>query len=264
MSSVASSRALSGDPVSRLAVIFLAVLQILTPVLPSLGIGEPIGAQSDSVRTLITPAGWAFAIWGPLYTGSILFAIYQALPSQRNNALVAQLRWPAAGAFLGNALWAAYTQVAGLSFISALIIIFTLACLLTAYRRISDWAPPFTTGERWLAVLPLSALGAWLTAATIVNITAALRFHSLVLESGGALVTAIVVLVGGIIASKALLSGRGNPPYALVFFWALAGIYASGGQEARVVALATLVSAVIVLIGMLLGLRRSDAARWFG
>jgi hypothetical protein len=265
MSRLASSHhASSADPAPRIAVILLAILQILTPTLPALGIGEPIGSQSDEVHTLITPAGWAFSIWGPLYTGSILFAIYQALPRQRNNVLVAQLRWPAAGAFLGNALWAAYTQMAGLSVISAAIIVFTLLCLLVAYRRISDWGPSFSTGERWLAVLPLSALAAWLTAATIVNITAALRFHGLVLDTGAPLVTALVVLVGGVIAAAALLRGRGNPPYGLVFLWALAAIYASGGQQAGQIAVATLAAAVLVIAGMLLGLRRGGPARWFG
>lgn len=61
----------------RWLVIAGAVLQVLIPALPSLGIGEPIGSQSDSVRTLITPAGWAFSIWGPLFTGALVFAIYQ-------------------------------------------------------------------------------------------------------------------------------------------------------------------------------------------
>ena len=142
------------------AVVLFAVLQILTPVLPSLGIGTPIGEQSDSVRTLITPAGWAFSIWGALYSGSVLFAIYQALPAQRDNTLLARVRWPAAGAFLGNAVWAAYTQVFGLSMISAAIIVFTLVCLLAAYRHFSAWGPRFTRSERWLAVLPLCALAA--------------------------------------------------------------------------------------------------------
>lgn len=246
-----------------MAVPLMAVLQILTPVLPSLGIGEPIGSQSDAVRTLITPAGWAFSIWGLLYLGSMLFAIYQALPGQRNDPLVAQLRWPAAGAFLGNALWAAYTQVAGLTVISVAIIVCTLLCLLTAYRRISDWKPDFTSGQRWLAVLPLSALAAWLTAATIVNIAAALRFHGVELENG-AVVTALVVLVGGIIAAAALIRGGGNLPFALVFLWALAAIYASGGQQAGVVAASTAAAALLVVAGALLGLRRTGASRWFG
>jgi hypothetical protein len=99
----------------HLAVLLTAALQILTPLLPQIGIGEPIGSRSLAVRTLITPAGWAFSIWGALYLGATVFAVYQALPAQRQNALLHRLRWPAAGAFLGNALWAAYTQLYGLT-----------------------------------------------------------------------------------------------------------------------------------------------------
>lgn len=221
MASLAPARAPAADPLPRSAVVVLALLQILTPMLPALGVGEPIGSQSDSVRTLITPAGWAFAIWGPLYTGTILFAIWQALPAQRDNALAAQLRWPAAGAFLGNALWAAYTQVFGVSAISALIIVFTLVCLLVLYRRFSAWPSRLSTGERWLAMLPLCALAAWLTAATIVNIASALR-------------------------------------------WALAAIYAAGGQEAGIVAAAVAIAALLVIGATIMGLRRGGTERWFG
>lgn len=31
--------------------------------------------------TLIEPAGYAFAVWGPIYLGSIVYAVYQALPA---------------------------------------------------------------------------------------------------------------------------------------------------------------------------------------
>lgn len=249
---------------ARFAVLFLALLQVLTPLLPSLGIGEPIGSQSDSVRTLITPAGWAFSIWGPLYVGAIAFAIFQALPAQRHSALLAPIRWPAAGAFLGNALWAAYTQLYGLSFVSAAIIAFTLVCLLAAYRHFARFEPAFTRAERWLVVLPLSALAAWLTVATIVNIAAALRFHGV--EAGGAApaMGAGVVLVAGVIAAAALVAGRGNPPFALVFLWALAAIYAAGGQAAGLVAAATALAALAVVVGAAAGLQRGGTRRWFG
>lgn len=248
----------------RLAVLVLAILQIVTPMLPSLGVGQSIGSQSDAVQTLITPAGWAFSIWGPLYTGSMIFAIYQALPAQRGNALLVNVRWPAAGAFLGNALWAAYTQVFGLSLVSAAIIIFTLACLLVIYRHFSRWQPSFSRSERWLVILPLSALTAWLTAATIVNITAALRFHGIEPGDAAPILAAAIVIIGGVIAAAALVSGRGNPPYALVFLWALAAIYASGGQVTALVAAATAVAAVLVIGATVVGLRRGGRDRWFG
>ena len=248
----------------RWLVIAAAILQVLVPILPSLGVGEPIGSQSDDVRTLITPAGWAFSIWGPLYTGAFVFAIHQLLPSKVADPLLAKLRWPATGAFMGNAVWALYTQSFGLSAISAAIIIFTLVCLMRCYRLFSAWDGGFTTAQRWMAVLPLSALAAWLTAATIVNIAASLRFHGV--EAGGAtpLISAAIVLVGGIIAALALVRGCGNPPYALVFLWAISAIYAAGGQRAEAVALAAAVSAVLVVIGAVVGLRRAPSGTWFG
>ncbi len=243
----------------QIAVLASAALQLLTPLLPQLGVGQPIGEQSDAVRTLITPAGWAFSIWGALYTGATLFAVYQALPAQRGNALLARVRWPAAGAFLGNALWAAYTQVFGLSAISAAIIAATLLCLLTIFRRLPGGAGRLTSGERWLVYLPLSGLTAWLTAATIVNIAASLRFHGVEAGESAPIVAAAVIVVGGVIAALALTRSGGNLPYAAVFLWALAAIYAQGGQAAGVVAGATAIAAVLVVVGAIFGGRRRVA-----
>lgn len=240
-----------------IAVLAAAVLQILTPLLPQLGIGEPIGSRSDAVRTLITPAGWAFSIWGALYTGATLFAMYQALPAQRGNPLLRQIRWPAAGAFLGNALWAAYTQIYGLSVVSVLIIAGTLTCLLTIYRIVSD--ARLSTGERWLVYLPLSALAAWLTVATTVNIAASLRYHGVEGGAAAPLIGAAIIVVAGVIAAAALVRGRGSLPYAAVFLWALAAIYAAGGREAGVIAAATAVAAVLVVGGAVAGARRGRA-----
>jgi hypothetical protein len=249
---------------ARWLVIVAALLQIALPVLPSLGLGQPIGGRSDEVRTLITPAGWAFSIWGALYTGSTLFAIYQALPAQRHNPLLRAIRWPAAGAFLGNAGWALYTQSFGLSLVSSAVIVFTLANLLVILRRFAGWRDGFSGAERWLAVLPLSALASWLSAATIVNIAASLRFHGIEAGAGAPPIAAAVVLIGGVIAAVALFRTLGNPPYALVFLWALAAIYAAGGQQETLVALATAVSALLVVMAAAAGLRRGGGAHWFG
>lgn len=253
MTTAAYSRAGSSAGYAPIAVLVAALLQILTPVLPALGVGEPIGSQSDSVRTLITPAGWAFSIWGALYTGSLLFAIYQLLPAQRNNALLERIRWPAAGAFLGNALWAAYTQVFGLTALSVVIIAATLCCLIVIYRSFTT--PRFTSGERWLVYLPLSALTAWLTVATTVNIAASLRYHGVEAGDAAPAIGAAVLVVAGIIAAVALVRGRGNLPYAGVFLWALAAIYAAGGQVASLIALGTGIAAILVLAGLFMGLR---------
>ena len=246
----------------RVAILALAILQIVATLLPGLGLGEPIGDRSNVARTAITPAGWAFSIWGPLFTGSVLYALYQFAPRQRDSALLARIGWASAGAFLGNAIWALYTQFLGLSAGSALIIIFTLCCLLLVYRAFAEAREPFTRGEQFLVVLPLSALAAWLSAATIVNVAASLKFHGVDAGSATPLVAGGIVMVGGLIATVALWKGRANPWYAPVFLWALAGIY-SRGAEAEV-DIATMVAAAMVILALAIGLgRKSWRDRWF-
>ena len=262
MNSITQPSSQTRSPLAAVAVIVFAILQVVATSLPTLGIGEPIGSQSQAVRTLITPAGWAFAIWGPLFTGSLVFAVYQALPAQRDNRLVGQLRWPAAGAFAGNSVWAIYVQFAGLSAVSVLVIGWTLVCLLSAYRRLTAWEPSYTTGERWCAVLPLSALAAWLTVATTVNIAASLRFHGVEARGAEPLMSAAIVLVAAAIAGTALFRGRGNPAYAAVLLWALSAIYAAGGSRAGAVAAAAAIAALLIVCGAFLGWRHSGRGRW--
>lgn len=248
----------------RSAILVTAILQVAFSSLPVIGIGEPIGEQSDRVRTLITPAGWAFSICGPLFAGSFAYAIYQLLPLQRRNALLAKIGWASAGAFLGNALWALHAQLSGLSVVSSLIIIFTLLCLLSVFRALVERGLTLSTGEKYLVALPLSALAAWLTAATIVNISASLKYHGITVEDGG-LVAAAVVIIGGLIAAATVWSGKGNPWYATVFLWALAGIHAAAGAEQNLIRLAVMAAAGFVVVATVVRLTSGRNWRhWMG
>ncbi|WP_324261389.1 hypothetical protein U4960_14865 [Altererythrobacter sp. H2] len=253
------------SPAQRIAIVLAVCLQIGATFLPQLGLGEPIGERSDSTRTLITPAGWAFAIWGPLFLGSAVFAVWQALPRQRRNALVHRIGWWAAIALAAQGVWAIYTQFASLTFVSVIIIATSLVALLVILSTLVRYAPAFTGFERWIVALVFSALAAWLTAATIVNVSASLVYHGI----GGGLaypqITAVMVLVGGLIAALAVHRSKGNPWYAGVFCWALAAIYLRGGQQSDLIALACAAAAVLVVIATLAGLRDpANRRRWFG
>merc|ERR1711969_410146 len=103
--------------IQRLAIVFAVIVQVGATFLPQLGLGESIGDRSDSVRTLITPAGWAFAIWGPLFFGSAVYAIWQALPAQRDNVLLDKIGWASVVALAMQGVWAVYTQFANLTFV---------------------------------------------------------------------------------------------------------------------------------------------------
>lgn len=248
----------------RLAVILAVVIQIGATFLPQFGLGEPIGSRSDAVRTLVTPSGWAFAIWGLLFTGSALFALWQALPAQRHNALLARIAWPAAVALAAQGVWATYTQFANLTAISALIILTSLSGLLIVLRAIVA-APALSRGERWLVAPVFSALAAWLTAASIVNISATLKYHGV----GGGVpapeVAAVMVAIGAAIAAVATAQVRGAPLYALVFCWALFAIFMRGGQQFAPIGWAAMAGGAAVLAAMVWQLAKAGNRRhWLG
>lgn len=262
MTQTIATPAPAADP-ARIVVLLCALAQIGAALLPAMGIGTPVGERSDAVQTLITPAGWAFSIWGALYLGSLVFSLLQFTSAGRDSALFAALRWPAAGAFLGNALWATWVQLGDIDAVSTLIIFGSLVSILIVFRRIATWTASFSVAERWGAILPLSALAFWLTAASIVNVAATLRYYGVDAAPDVApLISAAIIVVGGLIAAAALARGKGNPPFALVFLWALAAIFAAGGQEAAAVAVAAAIAAILVLIGMSLGWRDGGAHHW--
>ena len=249
----------------RLAIVLAVVIQIGSTFLPQLGLGEPIGSRSDSVRTLITPSGWAFSIWGLLFLGSAIYAVWQALPAQKNNTLLDRIGWASAIALAAQGAWATYTQWANLTALSVVIILTSLAALLMILRELVAVQRAFTTGERWIVGLTFSALAAWLTVASIVNISATLTYYGLGGGFAHPFVAAFIILIGGVIATLTVWRSRGNPWYALVFCWALLAIYFRGGQESWAIAAATAVSALAVIYAVLAKLSdRADRQHWLG
>lgn len=249
----------------RIAIILAVFVQIGATFLPQLGFGDPIGQRSDSVRTLVTPSGWAFSIWGLLFLGSVIYAVWQALPAQKYNRLVNRIGWASVVALAAQGAWAAYTQVANLTVISVIIILTSLCALLIILRELVAVRRPFTAGERWIAGLTFSALAAWLTAASIVNIAATLVYYGVGGGFSHPFIATIIVLIGGVIAALAVWRSRGNPWYALVFCWALLAIYFRGGQESWAIAGATVLSALAVIYAVLAKLSdRADRHHWLG
>src|SRR5210317_2165373 len=55
--------------------------------------GLTIGAISQEIfgNVLITPANYAFAVWGLIYLGLFSFAVYQALPAQKSDSLLRKI-----------------------------------------------------------------------------------------------------------------------------------------------------------------------------
>jgi tryptophan-rich sensory protein len=60
---------------------------------------------SDAYPTLITPAGYTFAIWGVIYLLLGIFVVYQALPSQKGKDFQRKIGWLFVVSSIMNIAW---------------------------------------------------------------------------------------------------------------------------------------------------------------
>ena len=67
------------------------IVNTLANALPINGLNT--GQISDRFNVYFVPAGYVFSIWGVIYLGLIAFAVFQALPSQRQNPRLRATGW---------------------------------------------------------------------------------------------------------------------------------------------------------------------------
>ncbi len=223
-----AARATGGDYLRQFAVIVVTLgtiaINILANALPINGI--PTGEVSDKYPTLFTPAGYVFAIWGVIYIGMIAYMIYQALPSQRTNPRLRATGWWYVLGNLANAgwlfLWHYELLLPSTGLIAVLLIALIIAWLHLARAR---QVPGLVSrGEWWTTHLPFSIYTAWVTVATIANIT--IYLVSIGFDGGPlspAMWSAILLLVATGIGLT-ILRRWGDVAYVAVFIWSFIGI----------------------------------------
>lgn len=225
----------------------LAAAQIVTPAFSRLtGLGAPIEQLSDRTNTWVTPANGAFAIWGFIYPACLAYGVFQALPAQRERALLRRLGWWSASAFLANAVWPLVFELE-LYWPSVLVIAWTLVSLMGAVVTFARHRGPWSRAERALAFVPLSVFAAWITVATILNTALTLQAAGIQAllpgETWGVLLTLAAGAIGAFVTRA---EGGRNLPYGVTVLWALGGIYRAKARSSAPIAAATLGSGLLV------------------
>lgn len=182
------------------------------------------------------PAGYVFTtIWPVIYLGIVGWAVYQALPANRDNPRFrAAAPWLIVNLVL-NALW---VWVFGLeAFVSTLPIMAVLVyTAVVAYRKLEIGRTQVGRWERILQI-PISIYLAWLTVATVANIASALiavgwNGFGISYEVWG-----LIMLLVGVGLSFFLYRGLGRDVVIpLVYVYAYAGIIVRYSDEPLILA----------------------------
>ncbi len=220
----------------------------------------PVGALSNgdmSARhpTLLTPAGYAFSIWGVIFSGLVAYTVWQMRPHAWQTPLPARLTPILTLAVLATTSWTlafSYERI-GLSLVVMLLILVLLA---TAYARtrllaLTGAAPAWPT---WFLSLYLG----WIMLATVLNLIFSLRDALGVQWSAEASLDGCYGLIIVAAGLGVALAWRGRDALLpLPISWGLIGTWVAQRGSTPGLATTALGAAVALVVGAVLaGIQR--------
>ncbi len=218
--------------VTVVAVLMAIAINAISNIYPPAGKNTGEVSNTTLGGVLITPAGYAFAIWGLIYIALIVYSIYQALPVNRDNPTLAKVSWALVGACALQIMWI-YVFLTFHFWASVLFMLGILACLWFAHAQTRQLRP--TRQIRWLVQAPMSVYFGWITVAAVVNVAGALYAMPIPAESladfsaviaatsTDVLWTVVMMLVSAGIAAAVAIK-YGDATYPAVAVWALCAI----------------------------------------
>ena len=241
------------------AVSFVAmiVMNSLANSLPFFGRGT--GEVSRFYPTLVTPAGYVFAIWGLIYVALLSYSVAQFLRPLATDPLPDALAWPLIVSNVANVVWLLLWHSLNIYWTVPVMLVL-LASLIVAYRISRRDRPEHPSAlERWAVRAPLGLYLGWVSVATIANISGALyaaRWNGFGMPAEW---WGVMVLVVGAALAFVGLAREGDGVFAGVFVWAFAGIAVA--TQSVLVRAAAGILAVTIAVGIVVSVvyRRRSA-----
>lgn len=236
------------------------IVFVVTVIVNGLAVALPLNGQStaeisDRFPVLFTPANYVFSIWSVIYLGLLGFTLYQALPSQRNNARLRRVGYLPALSGLFNTTWI-FLWHYNVFELSVPVMLGILLTLIAIYLRLDVGRASVSTAGKWLVNIPYSVYLAWITVATIANVTAVLYYLNWDGFGISPETWAVIVLLTGMAIASTVILSRRDVAYALVIVWAYVGIVVKQSGTPPVAGVAAFGAAAVVLILILSLLRR--------
>ncbi|MDO8325068.1 MAG: hypothetical protein Q7T23_19270 [Phenylobacterium sp.] len=239
-------------PLGRSLMVLLAVgVAIAIPAVQAtqdigLSAAEFAGQGNQTLRA----AGYAFSIWGLIYLGLAVYALYQVSVAPESPTLQV-LAWPSAVAIAGCGAWI-LASAFNAQWLSVAIIVVSAATLIWGLMRARAAAPQPPTRDKLLIVWPLSLLAGWLTIASAINILTVLTAQGIISPalSWAVIGITVVLTVGGLVGWRLR-----SPVYLAPIAWGLIAVYVAE-QADKPVAAWLAAGAALVLVAEALAMLR--------
>ncbi len=210
-----------------------------------------VGGISRMYPTVITPAGYAFSIWGLIYTLLILFTCIQWYTYiKKDQSLINSIGIYFFLANLANLLWVVI-WVNGFIGLSLLMILILLGSLLILMQRLDleRWNAPFTTIV--FVWWPISIYLGWVIIASILNFNVFLASAGYNQELLSATILGIILIALGTAVYIYLTYSRNLRETAAVGVWGLIAVTVEQASVNVAITTAAAASASILFAAIL-------------
>lgn len=269
----------SGSSVWRWLTVVAVVVAIAANAISNFA--PPAGKNNGDVANitlggvLITPEGYAFAIWGLIYIGLIAYSIYQlsAAPKEKTRENANLSSSTSAGAVSAETIskvsygliGACLFQIAWLGafltyrfWLSVILMFGIVVCLAFSYLQTRSVRP--TRNVRWLMQAPISVYFGWITVAAVLNVASALFITQVSPESvadfsstaanataADVLWTVAMMIVSAVIGVMIALRYK-DAAYVGVVVWALCAIAVRHSAAIPAITITGIVLSVILSV----------------
>ncbi len=188
-------------------------------------IDETVGSISDKYSNLITPASYAFSIWGIIYLGlfvNAFFMLNRAFSRTKNKLVISQIGpWLIfTNIFSGLWIWFWLNEYIGISVIFMFAMLISLIKIILSLNMERWDAPRSIIAFVWW---PICFYSGWITIASVTNVAAWLiSIKSFALNSEIFWTVFMIFVAFGI--NLFMLIYRNMREYVLVGIWAFAAI----------------------------------------
>jgi hypothetical protein len=218
---------------------------------------KSVGEISNQFDTLITPAGYAFSIWGLIYLLLFGFIVYQWISyfkKQFEKSIDPTFLWLGLSNLL-NALWIVVWTAEQL-LLSVLVIFGLLATLLKIILSLQIGLRPNKPSQ--FISLPIGIYTGWIIVASVVNLSVWF-FSKGWLLSHEVIWTNLVIFIAVCIYTFILLK-RNMMSTSLVGIWAIIAISARQWNNEPIVSYFSILMTLVLLLFVFLSLKNK---KWY-